>query len=109
MGAADVANITIKAWQELGALAVLILAGLAALGFLIWRITKTQDRTSELLDRLFAKLDDTNGVLLAHDRQGQDILAAQRETAQELRQAQGCLAGLKASTEGLKEFCKGRG
>ena len=62
-----------QVYKELGAIAVLILAGLFGLGFLIWRITVTQDRITALLDKLFACSDDQRLALGVHDRQGQSI------------------------------------
>jgi hypothetical protein len=61
-------------YKELGAIAVLILAGLFGLGFLIWRITVTQDRITTLLDKLFACTDEHRLSLGVHDRQAQSIV-----------------------------------
>lgn len=60
-------------YRELGAIAIMILAGLFGLGFLIWRITITQDRITTLLDKLFACTDEHRLSLGVHDRQGQGI------------------------------------
>jgi len=70
---ADVTQAAITTYKELGAIAILILAGLFGLGFLIWRITKTQDRITTLLDKLFACTDEQRLKLGVHDRDGQGI------------------------------------
>jgi|GEM_PF-6178172 len=70
---AEVGQAAASVYKELGAIAVLIIAGLFGLGFLIWRITITQDRITTLLDKLYACADDHRLSLGVHDRQAQGI------------------------------------
>ena len=62
-------------YKELGILAFLVISfvccAIVALGFLIWRISKTQDRITLLLDKLFASSDAICQTLAVHDRQAQ--------------------------------------
>ncbi len=69
----EITSAAANMYKELGAIAVLIIAGLFGLGFLIWRITVTQDRITTLLDKLFSCSDDQRLSLGMHDRQGQSI------------------------------------
>ena len=65
--------------KELGILAFMIFAAVAASAFLIYRITVTQDRITALLDKLFASSDLHCQQLAVHDRQGQGIADDVRE------------------------------
>ena len=76
-------------YKELGAIAVMILAGLFGLGFLIWRITITQDRITTLLDKLFASADDHRLSLGVHDRQGQEICKDVRDIKEMVARIEG--------------------
>ena len=69
----EITSAAANMYKELGAIAVLIIAGLFGLGFLIWRITVPQDLITTLLDKLFSCSDDHRLALGVHDRQGQGI------------------------------------
>lgn len=56
----------IEVYRELGALAFLILCGALALGYLIWRIVKIQDKISDTQERIERRLE-------GHDQRAQDM------------------------------------
>jgi len=63
----------VTAYQQLGALGFLIVAMVLAFAFLVWRIVKSQDRTTTLQDKMFERLDTLCSVLAMHDRQAQGM------------------------------------
>lgn len=56
----------IEVYRELGALAFLIICGALALGYLIWRIVKIQDKISDTQERIEKRLE-------GHDQRAQDM------------------------------------
>ena len=56
----------IEVYRELGALAFLILCGTLAMGYLIWRIVKIQDKISDTQERIERRLE-------GHDQRAQDM------------------------------------
>ncbi len=63
----------VAAYQRLGALDFLIFGMALSLGFLIWRIVKTQDKIVTTQDNLFSKMEAMNNSLSVHDRQAQEM------------------------------------